>query len=555
MAPLVRFEANAREVTPNDGASAPPRTVSDVRAVLRRHFRLIALCFVALAGGAIAAVLMATPLYEGEMKILVKRDRADSVVTGAPAEAAPQRGDMSEAELLSQVELIKANDLLEKVATEAGLVQRVADEGRATSDAEQLALAMKALRRDLIVTPIRRTWLIDVTYRSKERPLARNVLDTLMRLYLEKHLTLHRPSGTYHFFSDQVDRARQELQAAQDRVVQFSRENRVVSAALEKQAALQKLAEFEGMRAQAAAALAETTQRLSAVSTELTRVPSQRTSQVRVTDNAYVMQDVNSRILTLELKRTELLQRFTPEYRGVVEIDQQLREAKAALAAARGAPVREETVADNPTRQWLDTELARTQTDNAALGARVQALSTTVGEYRARAQALEVQDAEQTDLVRALKTAEEKYRLYIEKQEQARISDELDRTRIANVVVAQAPAVAFEAKRSPSLAMLPLLVGAALILSFAVGFVAEALVPAAAVPELDRPRLESVLRGAVASGRRLSASLDALKVVNDALEARLIARTQPQIESAPERPTRTRCFEGVIPVGDAHGLT
>src|SRR5712691_7416707 len=439
--PPLRFEVDVPEISSSYGAPALSRTFSDARAALRRRYRLVIVCFVALAGGAIAAVLMATPLYQGEMKILVKRDRADSVVSGAAAGAPAERGDMSEAELLSQVELIKANDLLEKVATEAGLVRLVAEEGKAGSDAEELALAMKALRRNLAVTPVRKTWLIDVTYRSKEGPLTKNVLDTLMRLYLEKHLTLHRPSGTYHFFSDQVERARYELQAAQDRVVQFSKDNRVVSAALEKQAALQKLAEFEALRAQATASLAETTQRLSAVSTELTRVPSQRTSQVRTTDDAGVIQDVQARILALQLKRTELLQRFTPEYRGIMEIDQQLRDTKAALAEARSAPVREETVADNPTRQWLDTELARSQTDNAALRARVQALSTAVGEFRARAQTLEGQDVEQNDLMRALKTAEEKYRLYVEKQEEARISDELDRTRIANVVVAQAPAV------------------------------------------------------------------------------------------------------------------
>lgn len=554
MAP-VRFEVDLPEITPHDGrVSGLPQTLADVRAALRRRYRLVIVCFLALASGAIAAVLLATPTYEGEMKILVKRDRADSVVSGAPG-APSDRGDMSEAELLSQVELIKANDLLEKVVTEAGLVRQVTAEGNARTDAEVLARAMKSLRRDLTVTPVRKTWLIDVRYRAEDRPLARHVLETLMRLYLEKHLTLHRASGTYHFFSEQVDRARQELQAAQDRVVQFSQANQVVSAAFEKQAALQKLAEFEAMRAQASASLAETTQRMSAVSTELTRVPSQRTSQVRTTDAAAVIQDITARILTLELKRTELLQRFTPEYRGVREIDGQLRDARAALAEARTAPVREETVSDNPTRQWLDTELARTQTDNAALRARVQALSTAVGEYRARAQTLDVQDAEQNDLVRALKAAEDKYRLYMEKQEEARISDELDRTRIANVVVAEAPAVAFEPKRSPSLAMLPLLIAAAMILSFAVGLVAEAFAPATDMPQRDRLPVRSVLGRAAVSNRRLSASLTHLKTMNDALDARLAARSEPRIKNAPERSTRTSCFDGVIPVGDAHGLT
>jgi uncharacterized protein involved in exopolysaccharide biosynthesis len=292
---------------------------------------------------------------------------------------------------------------------------------------------------------------------------------------------------------------------------------------------------------------------MSAVSTELTRVPSQRTSQVRIADNAAVIQEFQARILTLELKRTELLQRFTPEYRGVVEIDGQLRDARTSLARAREAPVREETVADNPTRQWLDTELARTQTDNAALRARVQALSGAIDDYRARAQTLDVQDVEQNDLVRTLKTAEEKYRLYVEKQEEARISDELDRTRIANVVVAQAPAVAFEPRRNPSLAMLPFLIVAALILSCAVALTADALASPIQMPEWEQARLVP----AAASSRRLSASLNELKALNDALDARLASRAQrpPRIESAPERSERPARFDGMIPVGDAHGLT
>ena len=40
-----------------------------------------------------------------------------------------------------------------------------------------------------------------------------------------------------------------------------------------------------------------------------------------------------------------------------------------------------------------------------------------------------------------MKSAEENYLLYGRKQEEARISDALDRTRIANVVVADAPTV------------------------------------------------------------------------------------------------------------------
>src|SRR5204862_312640 len=129
--------------------------------------------------------------------------------------------------------------------------------------------------------------------------------------------------------------------------------------------------------------------------------------------------------------------------------------------------VREETIADNPTRQWLDTELARTKTENAALRVRAQSLASAVSQYRSSAEVLGVRDVEQQDLERTVKAAEAKYLLYVQKREEARISDALDKDRIANVVVAESPSVDFKPERKPSVAMLPLLLGGALMLSFA----------------------------------------------------------------------------------------
>jgi uncharacterized protein involved in exopolysaccharide biosynthesis len=398
-------------------------------------------------------------------------------VSGAADTAAARSyRDLSETEVLSQVELIKSADLMEKVAAEAGLASRVKAEHPSLTDAEAVDEAVEGLRTRLEVAPVKRTWLIDVRYEADDRRLTQRVLDALARFYLEKHLALQRPAGTYHFFAEQTERARQEVEAARSQLASFSAEHQVVSATLEKEAVLQKLNEFDAMRAEAAALLRQSDQRLATVSDELARVPAQHTASVRTNPDA--IRDVKERILTLELRRAELLQKFTPSYRGVVEVDGQLRQAQAALEAVERLPVREETIADNPTRQWLDTERARTRAEQAAMAARVQALSGSVARFRAQAQDLELREAEQQELERDLKTAETKYLLYAQKQEEARISDELDRTRIANVVVAEGPAVARDPQRDPSLAFLPLLLGTALLISGALAIGVDALSPA-----------------------------------------------------------------------------
>lgn len=450
-------------------------TVADVKAALVRRSRVLLIAFAALSAGAITAVLTAPAIHEGGFKLLVKHDRADAVVSGIPGTETARPEELSENELLSQVELLKAQDLREKVVTDAGLTTRLMATGKARTDQEALIGALDALDHDLSVKPIRKTWLIEVNYRDKDPQVAQKVLDSMVRWYFNKHLTLHRPSGTFEFFSEQVERARQELAAAQADLLRFTTTAGVVSAATEKQAALEKQAEFEALRAQTQAQLAEATRRAAAAQAELSRVPAQHTATTRTVQNAGAVQEIQSRVLTLDMRRTELLQRFTPEYRGVIETEQQLAEARKALAQALDTNVHEETIADNPTRQWLDTEVARAQTDSAALAARVQALSSAAAGYRSQAQNLERRSAEQNELLRTLSAAEERYRLYLAKQEEARISDELDKTRIANVAVAEAPALKPKPLRRPSLAMLPLLLIVAVFLSGGLALTVDAL--------------------------------------------------------------------------------
>ena len=420
--------------------------------------------------------LTAKPSYESQLKLLVKYDRTDAVITPT-SHADMSRAALTEHDVLSQAELIKSDDLLERVASESGLSSALMASGDANTNAEAVAVSTKALREDLRVVPIKRTWLIDVSYRARDQRTALHVLDTLARLYLEKHLTLHRPSGIYTFFSQQSERAKEELQAAQDRLITFGRENGVVSASLERESVLRKSVEFDALRAEAAAAHLEATQRLSAVHGELRRVPARRLAEVRTSDDAGVTRDIKNRILALETKRAELLRKFTPQYRGVIEVEAQLQEARAALTAAQRSPLTEETLAANPAREWLDTERARIVADDAAARARMSAFATTADRYRNQAQVLGARNAEEHDLLLALQAAEQKYLLYAQKAEEARISDELDRMHVANVVVAQAPTVDYQAKRNPSLATLPLLLVISLLLSVAAAVAVDAIDP------------------------------------------------------------------------------
>ena len=145
--------------------------------------------------------------------------------------------------------------------------------------------------------------------------------------------------------------------------------------------------------------------------------------------------------MDLELKRTDLLSKYNPGYRTVEEVETEIARTREALVQAEQATTRDETTELDRTYQWLDEELARTRAELATLRARSSEIGKAVEVYRDSAKQITGKEIEHQDLVRAAKMAEENYVLYLRKQEDARISDALDRMQIINVAIAESAAV------------------------------------------------------------------------------------------------------------------
>jgi uncharacterized protein involved in exopolysaccharide biosynthesis len=439
-------DSNNRPLTP---------TLRDLLAVVFRHRKLMLLSFLGLSLGAALAAFLLPKQYRAEMKILVRRERADPVVTPESTPQLQVAANVSEEELNSEVELIKSRDLLEKVVLACGLYPPKADSlwasllpGAKAPDAagsaskeEGISRAVRTLEKKLDVEPVKKSNLISVTYESSDPHLAAEVLTKLAELYLVKHIAVHRPPGAFDFFKQETQQYRDELASSEARLAAFGRNSGVVSADLEKEVTVRKLHDFESDLQVTQASIRETEERIRALEKQVASVPPRMTTQVHTSDNPQLLQQLQSTLLNLQLKRTELLTRFEPSYRLVQEVDTQIAQTQAAIREAEKAPVRDEVTDQNPTYEWARSELAKARADLASLQARAAATAHIVKTYQAAAGQLDQQGMVQQDLTRAVKASEENYLLYLRKQEEARISDSLDSQRIVNVAVAEAATV------------------------------------------------------------------------------------------------------------------
>ena len=108
------------------------------------------------------------------------------------------------------------------------------------------------------------------------------------------------------------------------------------------------------------------------------------------------------------------------------EVDQQIAETKASIPGEEHSPLRDETTNQEPNHEWAKSELIKAQVELGTLEAHGQAIRIQVTGYREVAQRLGGNALRQGELLAELKAAEEKYLLYVNKREEARIEDALD---------------------------------------------------------------------------------------------------------------------------------
>jgi uncharacterized protein involved in exopolysaccharide biosynthesis len=421
-------------------------SLRDLTAPLFRRKRFLIVTFLFLFAAAALLGLQRLHKYESRMEILVSRERLDPLVT---TEATSQMGAMTPAltdqEVNSEAELLRSRDLLEKVVLANGIQNTHGSPFlnffRPRAKTDRVARAVGTLAKQIEVEAPPKTNLIEVTYSSSDPALAYGVLNSLSNLYLEKHATVHRPPGSYQFFAQQAQSYKAALEDSEERLRAFGQTQGVADPDDERTDMAMQLTAAVGESHRIEQAIAADEQRIRSDQEQMKVTPQRSRTKQEVNAANFLLQSLGTSLLAAETRRTQLLLKYDPSYPLVQEAEQEVAQAKAAIAEAERAPyVNEETDRD-PTFELLREDLAKNEADLAGQRASLAAGRRGLSSMQAEMVKLGSQSLKQADLEREAKANEQNYLLYLSKREQERASDALDRTRIENVTIVVPPAI------------------------------------------------------------------------------------------------------------------
>ncbi|TFH21543.1 MAG: hypothetical protein E4H03_10395, partial [Myxococcales bacterium] len=212
----------------------------EIIATLYRQRRLIATVTVVGTVTVAALTWMQPPVYSAKATIMVRAQRARSVVTSA--EERPQVDRMSDQEVTAVATLLRSQSLVREVLEphhaaldadepEPTLAMRVKDvatlplraPGMAYRKLHQLPETspfeswVRKTSARIEVTPIKRSNLIQVSYSSRDPVWAASFVNDLMQLYITRYARMEEMAGGEDFFRNQrniLDRRVEDAQAA-----------------------------------------------------------------------------------------------------------------------------------------------------------------------------------------------------------------------------------------------------------------------------------------------------------------------------------------------------
>ena len=300
------------------------------------------------------------------------------------------------------------------------------------SDREEAAIT---INRNLNVEAETDSTFITIQFDADTPELAQLVAQTLVDLYREEHLRLHRTSGSKEFFTEQhralkkqLDESVDKLRMARNRLNMVSidsrggtLESRMASIELSLYSNLQQLASAKARVADLREQLAATPARV--VSLETT-VPNTGTDLIR--DQVFELQ-----VLMLDQQA-----KYSDDHPSLQATRDQLRKAEAMLKEE--SRDRRETTHDvNPNHRSLALLLAQEESQLAGFVAQNDMLNEQRATIVADLKRLNDSNLEIDRLKRESQLARNNYFHYANNLEKARINEALDKDRISNAIEAQ----------------------------------------------------------------------------------------------------------------------
>jgi uncharacterized protein involved in exopolysaccharide biosynthesis len=439
-------------------------SLRDVLFVLFWHRTTILLIACAVFVGVLVGLFLWEESYEARASILVKLGRQGMTLNAVLPPSSQQSGipvGVRKEDVNSEIEIFQNRALIEQVVTKLGpefffpesqppealipwvkyMVKQGLGKVRKGITEVLIAVDLKTrIQEGLSAKAIRDSDVIEVIFKWGAPELAQAALESLVALYLERHVETHRSSEAPAFLHKQVETIKARLQGSEEKLEALKQKQRITNFGDQQKFLLGETTKLKALLKQAETEQAEVSSRLTQLRDRLKSQPE----YVEVTkDQARntLLDSLKQRLLDLELEKMKLEARFESMSRPVREVEDKIQEVKSRLSQESTRVMDRVTTGLNAVYQETRKDMLQSEVALNALHVKRETLLKHLDTYTKELEQLQSYDMELNRLQRQIKLDEESFVLYKRKLEESEISTLLDTEKVVNVRVVE-PALA-----------------------------------------------------------------------------------------------------------------
>ena len=397
--------------------------------------------------------------YHSVAKLLIRVGH-ESATVDPTADASGQRIQMQlskEHDVLTELDVMRSRLLLQSVLDEVGtdVVLSGVPPGEDSPSSNGFGLlsalkgtisfldpisdserAMRELENNLAFSRVRESSLVVVEYRAKTPQVAQSVAAAWVQAYLAKQNEFHQTSGSFEFLEAKEQEIRSLLEEEYVKLRETKNSSKIVTIAGQQSLLERQLAIVREALTEVDSELQASRSRISSLNNLLSNLNDRMlTDEVSGKTNE-AHDSMRSRLYDLEVLEKEYNAKYSPRHPKLVQIREQLAEARQILDAYKGE--RQETTSGvNPIRLRMDQELLLESANLESLTSKRETLDKKRVDLLAEAAELNAVEVEIASVQQQIDILETRYSTHCDRLEQARINDSLSEKQINSVNVIQ----------------------------------------------------------------------------------------------------------------------
>ncbi|MEO8325224.1 MAG: GumC family protein [Nitrospirota bacterium] len=434
-----------------EGLPYPLGSVRDVLTALFKHKSKVMTVFLLIFGIVAGYVFTLVPLYEARTSLLLKLGREHIFRPEVGKETQIVEYDV-DAALRSEIAIISSKDLIRRVVSTLGVEKaypELLDPSKKIKN--PLEAGVGTFSGHLLATPVKDSNVLEITYLNASPTVAAEALNLLVEFLKEKHIQVFSdPKAS--FLTKQLHTYQEKLEQSEANLQAFKHKNDLSSPLVEQQRRLlDQRTTLDSNYKTTKNQLQGLVGKIASLDTQLKTILEN--ISVSTVEEGGNLEKAKAELFVLKREEQKLLGKYTETSFPVLNLRTEIDQVEQFILAEQKNE-RANTIASGKKAMYSELEKERlgAVSESTTLQASREVIALQIEDLDKKIQRLDELNKEMIVLERQRAADEQNYNLYLTRVEEANVSEEMDRLKMANIsVIQRAEVPGGPAGRSPTL--------------------------------------------------------------------------------------------------------